>query len=307
MNRKFIDFIKLPESVRIPWVWGKWHNITNRWANEAIMKETIPESPLNSNPREETVTVSLTSFPARIHIAHIAIKSLFLQSYRPDRIVLWLAKSQFPDEVIPAELEELKKYGLEIYFCEHDILGHKKYFWSLIEQKENEIVVTYDDDIVYPPNSLEMLINTHKKFPRSIVCNRAQEFMADADGNVINPGGWKIISNEGVKKPSFKLNPSNGGGCLYPYDAVHEDARNIDVIVENALRGDDIWTMFMAAAKGTPIVKTRKYHRTFTVVADSQEQQLATGNVVGNNYMVMLDKLKNRYPEAWNRISAKEK
>ena len=39
--------------------------------------------------------VSLTSFPARINTAHLAINTLLQQTFKPDRIILWLASEQF--------------------------------------------------------------------------------------------------------------------------------------------------------------------------------------------------------------------
>ena len=42
--------------------------------------------------------VSLTSFPARIHLVHYAIYSLLRQSLKPNRIVLWLGEDKFPDK-----------------------------------------------------------------------------------------------------------------------------------------------------------------------------------------------------------------
>lgn len=302
MKRNIVELLKLPETWRIPFFGGKWYRWMMKLDNDIILKERLPDRPLNDEPRTKKVIVSLTSFPARIGYVHLAIKSLLLQTYRPDRIILWLADNQFPDRKLPEELYELQKCGLEIRYCEYDLFGHKKYYQSLIEQKENEIVVTYDDDIIYPPNSLKMLIKQHEKFPQSIICNRAQAYIKSADGEVINPGKWKTITSEGVRSPSFKLCPSTGGGCLYPYNALYHDAIDKDRIIKYALKGDDLWIMFMALQQGTSFVKTRKYHKTFTVVRESQSEQLAISNIIEDGYMKIFEELKKHYPEAYQRI-----
>ena len=306
MNRRLTEFFKIPESVRVPYFGGKWYRLMVKLDNQSILEEKLPADPLNREPREETVTVSLTSFPTRIPYVHLAIKSLMLQTYKPDRIVLWLAEDQFPTKELPAELLELQQLGLEIRYCSDNLFGHKKYFRALMEQEDNELIITYDDDIIYPPNSIERLIKAHKKFPHSIICNRAQAFLDGGDA-MINPGKWKTISSEGVGKESYRLCPSTGGGCLYPKGALHPDARDPEKIKTMALRGDDLWIMFMAYQQGTSLVKTRKYHRSFTVVNRTQEEQLATGNILENAYLGMLEKLIHAYPEAWQKITADTK
>lgn len=302
MNRKITELIKIPESIRIPYISGKWYQFLCDLDNRSIQREKIQQNPLNKKNREEVITLSLTSFPARINIVHLAIKSLLNQSVKADRIVLWLADSQFKDRKLPRELMDLKEYGLEICFCEEDLIGHKKHYMAIRNQRENELVVTYDDDIIYPKDSLERLINTHKKYPDCVICNRAQSIQIDQNGEIINPGRWKTISDIGVNSPTFKLLPSNGGGVLYPYGVLCKDSYEVEKIKELCLRADDLWMMFMALQNGTKTVKTRKYHRTFSVIGDSQEVQLATGNIVNNAYLKFLDNMINAYPDAWSRI-----
>lgn len=301
MNRAVSEKLKIPESVRIPYFGGRWYSFLCRCDNRRIREEVLPEHPLNTEPRKEKVILSLTSFPARIGSVHLAIKSLMTQTYRPDRIQLWLAQCQFPDGALPDELRALEAYGLEIRFCEEDLLGHKKHWKPIAAQKPDELIVTYDDDIIYPPDSLEKLIRTHEKFPDCVVCNRAQALAYEADGSVKNPGRWKTISDVGVKAPTYQLLPSNGGGVLYPYHAISADSYDAQKIRALALRADDLWMMFMALDKGCKTVKTVKYHRTFSVISDTQKEQLATGNIANGAYLDCLQRLTDAYPAGWQR------
>lgn len=306
MNRNITEFLKIPEAVRVPVLGGALYRYFTKLDNRSIIKEKLPQNPLNTEKRAEKVIVSLTSFPARIAYVHLAIKSLMLQSYKPDRIILWLAEEQFPTRELPKELTNLCSYGLEIYFVKDNLYGHKKYFYIFQGQKEGELVITYDDDLIYPTNSIERLIKTHAKYPTVIVCNRAQALAYDKNGDIKNPGRWDTISQVGLRKPSYKLCPSTGGGCLYPYNVLCEDAKRTHLIEELALKGDDLWIMFMASEKGTPILKTRKYHRWFTVIQSSQSVQLSTGNLINNEYFKTLEKLIQRYPLAWERIKGEK-
>lgn len=298
MNRKISEFFKFPETVRIPFFGGRWYWFLANLENKSILKENLPENPLNTDEREEKVIVSLTSYPARIPYVHLAIKSLMLQTYKPDRIILWLAEEQFPTKQLPKELTDLQKYGLEIIWM-HDIYGHKKYFYPVINQADNEVVITYDDDIIYSPDSIKRLIKTHSKHPGCLVCERGQVF---DERYIENPGAWRTISPIGVKKATFSMNPSPGGGCLIPKGAFHIDATNEEKIRALAYKNDDLWYMFMCAENGTKMIKTRKNHRTFTTVVGSQTEQMAFDNVINNRNAIIMKELKSTYPIAWQRI-----
>ena len=125
MNRNITEFLRFPEAVRIPLLGGILYRWFTKLDNNSIREEKLPKNPLNSEEREEQVIVSLTSYPARISYVHLAIKSLMLQSYKPDRIILWLAEEQFPDKKLPKKLTDLCQYGLEIIWMQ-DIYGNKK-------------------------------------------------------------------------------------------------------------------------------------------------------------------------------------
>ena len=120
------------------------------------------------------------------------------------------------------------------------------------------------------------------------------------------PGRWTTISSVGVKKPTYSMNGSPGGGMLIPKGAFYVDAIDEAKVRELAFRADDVWNMFMCAQNKTRMIKTRKYHKIFSTVEESQVEQLASGNVGGNNYAVVMEKLREAYPEAWRRIFTDE-
>ena len=300
MNRSITEKVKIYETMRIPILGGYWYRFISALEMKSIQKEVITDYPLNREIRDEIVIASLTSFPARIEYVRYAIKSLMLQTYKPDRIVLWLAEEQFPDKVLPKQLTDLMRFGLEILWTK-DLYGHKKYFHLIENQKENELVITFDDDIIYPPKCIERLMKKHQEFPKCVVCERAQAINRESE-RLLNPGRWNTISDVGVDKPSYSLNPSPGGGCLIPYGAFHKDAVNFEKIYKLAYKNDDLWYMFMCAQNGTKIIKTRKYHKIFTLVEESQVVQMATDNVIGNKNAEIMQGLIAEYPEAWDRI-----
>ena len=305
MKIKTLDFFKIPEGVRIPYFSGLLYRIITKKQRKEIVKLPTTKFSLNQEPREERIIVSLTSFPARINTVGYAIKSLFNQTVKPDRIILWLAETQFQDVELPNLLKELCEKGLEIRFCK-DLRSHKKYYFALQEQQANELVITYDDDLIYPEDSIERLYKKHKKFPNCIVCNRAQ-LCTEENGLLGKYNTWKVYASEGIKKPSTRLFPSTGGGALYPYQSVDEEAFNDEVMQVTALTADDLWMRFMSAKKGTKIIKTRKAHRTFSTLEGSQEEGLQQENCIGGENDRALERLSARYPDALAEILGKGK
>lgn len=132
------------------------------------------------------IVVSFTSFPERIGTAWVAAFTLLNQSIKPVHTILWLADSQFPGgKNIPESLLRLKKYGLEIRFCE-DIKSHKKYYHSMKEYP-NAVVVIADDDVFYPSNWLEKLIDKYRKYPNCVCCYWAHKITLE--NGIINKYG----------------------------------------------------------------------------------------------------------------------
>ena len=96
--------------------------------------------------RNPKLIVSLTSFPQRMYDVHYCLYSLLTQQLKPDKLILWLAESQFPNKEkdIPQKVLSLKENGLEIRWCE-DMGAYKKLLPSLKEYPD-DIIVTADDD-----------------------------------------------------------------------------------------------------------------------------------------------------------------
>lgn len=297
---RFLDFFKIPEGIRVPVLGGILYRVISFLQRKYIRSLKVDKVSLNTLPREETITVSLTSFPARIESVGYAIVSLFHQSMKPDRIVLWLAESQFPEKKMPDLLNRLQEKGLEICFCE-DLRSHKKYYYALQEQKENELIITYDDDLIYPEHSIECLYKKHLQFPDCIVCNRAQA--CEFEGNILLPyNTWKVNSPIGVKEPSSRLFPSTGGGTLYPYGTVNREAFCVESMKAYAWSADDLWMRFMSALNDTKIIKAKRFHKTFSVLENSQVESLQVENCIGGENDRAIKRLSEKYVRALDQI-----
>lgn len=296
MKIKTLDKFKVTEGVRVPYFGGLLYRKVSKWENKAIRKFSIDDFHLNDKARNEKIIVSLTSYSKRINSVGYAIKSLFRQTVLPDRIILWLAEEERENLVLPDLLKDLCDKGLEIRFCEN-LRSHKKYYFALKEQKENELVITYDDDIIYPEDSIERLYKKHLAFPDCIVCNRAEE-VEIKDGKLAPYERWHVHSSVGVKKPSARLFPSTGGGTLYPFKCLDKEVFNVDAIREYAFSVDDLWIGFMAAKSGVKFIKTRKNYKPFSTIQESQVVGLQQENCFSGGNDKAIAVLSEKYPEA---------
>lgn len=241
--------------------------------------------------RDEKIIISLTSFPKRIDSSYYAIKSLMHQSVKADKIILWLSTQQFPNLKIPDKFDKLKNKGLEIKFVNEDLKSHKKYYYILQEQRPNEIVITFDDDLIYGSTAVEKLINRHKEFPENVICNRGLAVSIDTEGKINRKVIERLYDDEGVDKPSFYIIPSTGAGCLYPYGVMPESTFVKDDLKTMAFSADDIWIWYNCLLAKKGIVKSQKISRALVEIKDSQIENLNQLNDMGGENDRILSRL----------------
>ena len=240
--------------------------------------------------------VSMTTFPARIGYVHLAIKSLLNQTVKPGKIILWLAREQFRDVKLPNHLLALCEYGLEIRYCEEDILAHKKYYYAMQEFPDHPIV-TYDDDIIYPEDSLEKLLAMHWQYPDAIICNRGREIAMDQT-SVAPYRYWKVSGRIPAGVPTYRVMASTGAGTLYPPHCMPEETFSIEKIRSLALTADDLWMKVMSIVGGVPVVKSQTRSKALCISKRKQEITLAHQNVDQSQNDRVIQELLTYYPQA---------
>lgn len=226
---------------------------------------------------DDSVIVSMTTFPARIGYVHLAIRSLLNQTVKPGKIILWLAKDQFCGVAIPPQLQVLCNYGLEIRYCDEDLLAHKKYYYAMQEYPDH-LIVTYDDDIIYPEDSLEKLLAMHQKHPEAIICNRGREIKV-AHGSVAPYRDWKVSGQVPAGVPTYLVMASTGAGTLYPPHCMPEETFDIQKIRALALTADDLWMKVMSIQGKVPVVKSQTRGKALCISKGKQDVTLAHRNV----------------------------
>ena len=229
----------------------------------------------------QSIIVSLTSFPQRINKMYYCLYSLLNQELKPYKVVLWLANTQFPNGLndVPLKIRKLKKFGLEIEFC-NDYKSYKKIIPSL-SKYNGKIIVTADDDVLYPENWLKELFEQHMRYPDKIICHRAHQIVFKDDA-VLPYTEWNSLSPD-ILGPSKDIVAIGVGGILYPAHIFDVSDFNYEEIKEVAPFTDDIYLKYIELKKNIDIVKVRKLSKELFIIGGTQEYRLSKRNVECDN------------------------
>jgi hypothetical protein len=239
------------------------------------------------------IIVSLTSFPNRIDRLWIVIESLLRQSYKPDLIILWLSKEQFNAiEELPKKLLNQQKKGLEIKLRDDDLKSHKKYFYAFKEYKD-DVIVTFDDDVIYSSKVLETLVRLNERFPLSICCNVGHQ-IAIGDGEIQPYNKWKQL--EAMMGPRYDISFIGVGGVLYPPGSLPKEVFNNDVFKKNCMNADDIWLKAMSLLGKATVVKS-DYFSNYLPVIHFNNKTLSSSNISLNKNDEQIKNVRNYYSQ----------
>jgi hypothetical protein len=238
--------------------------------------------------------VTLTSYGKRVNgKAPYAIRSLFCQTVQPDKIVLWLAHGTY----IPKSLKNLQRFGLEILFCE-DLKSYKKLLPAL-QTFPDDVLITADDDIYYPPEWFKMLKVSYLNDPKKIHCHRAHEIMLDEHKNIIPYTEWRHCVN--TIEYQKRIFPTGGAGAIYPPHSLSPDVIDIEKINKLCPYGDDIWFWAMAKLKGTGYTIIKNCIREIQGIGIDNDG-LWKINVVNKKNDEQIQNIIKEYPSVYENI-----
>ncbi len=230
------------------------------------------------NPHsEKKIIVSLTSFKDRLPYIELTLKSLLVQTIKPNRIVLWYSckREDFPDEILAYE-----RMGIEFIHVDEDIKGHKKYYYAMKEFPDY-IIVTVDDDTIYPKDFLEKLYDSYKEYPDEVSALRTHKITYDKNNKIKPYLKWRLDWNREYG-PSNDLIAIGNGGILYPPFFMDKTKIDITDIKKQCLDADDIWLKYVEYKNNIMVVKARYDHYWIFDVAEAQKMSLSFQNVLNN-------------------------
>ncbi|ETD27605.1 hypothetical protein [Helicobacter canis] len=290
-------------------VQGRILGVCNRSAREAIADlsrkaESSSQKPTPEPSKAKTppVLVSLTSFPARLPYLHHTLYSLFTQDYKDFHIALFLSSSEIAPSKLPLILKIFKKLGLlSIHFVEENLRAYKKLFYALQAYPEH-IIITIDDDQIYAPNTISLLLESYKKFPRAIHTHLAYDGAYMADILELDSAAYCAIIKE--SSPHLALASVGVSGVLYPPRAFSQEFFNTQAIVSLAPYNDDLWFYVMSVLSDMPkvLVQGALEHPKESSIAQDESPNLWEINCEQHRNYDQLRALLRAYPQARAKI-----
>lgn len=250
------------------------------------------------------VIVSLTSYPKRIHTVYKVIESLWNQKKCADRIILYLSIEEFPQKAsdLPKELVEMIEVnGFHIEWVEGNLKSHKKYYDAL-QQYENDIVITVDDDIKYADTLISDLIESYERFPNAISARRARVILKKED-SLEAYQEWDTYVERYANLLRMDLCAIGVGGILYPPHSATKEWIDKEKIVRLADNQDDLWLKCNELMSGIPVTYVVPTQNDISVEG-TQESALSLKNMCQGENDICIDKLceymRNNHSEIFN-------
>lgn len=239
------------------------------------------------------VIVSLTTHGKRIYDVHVAIESIMQGCIKPNRIILWISED-YKNTILPLPLQKQKERGLEIRYCK-DIRSYTKLIPALQCFPEASII-TIDDDIIYPHDTLECLINANKEYPNCICANWIREIPRNLEKEYISFLKWtQIFETEEVCERFFF---EGFAGVLYPPHSLDPEVFNETVFLDICKYADDVWFNAMALKIGTKVKYAWKHYSLASFIFNEDGQCVALQNVNNKGEIlndIQIKSVYNRY------------
>ena len=264
-----------------------------------LAKKPTPEP---SKAQTPPVLVSLTSFPARLPYLHHTLYSILTQDYKDFHIALFLSSSEVRPDELPRIVKIFARLGLlSIHFVEENLRAYKKLFYALQAYPEH-IIITIDDDQIYDPKLLSLLLESYKKFPHAIHTHLAYDGAYMADILELDSAAYCAIIKE--SSPHLALASVGVSGVLYPPSPFSQEFFNTRAIVSLAPLSDDLWFFVMSVLNDVPkvLVKNALEHPKESSIAQDESPNLWEINCEQNRNYDQLRALLEAYPQARAKI-----
>jgi hypothetical protein len=217
------------------------------------------------------------------------------QTVRPKKIILWLSDEQFKEQPLPHRLTELVGDYFEIRFVKGDIRSHKKYHYVLNEYPQS-LILLIDDDLYYPTNMLEKMIDYSERYKDSVICRYGNIMKYNKDGL---PLPYKIWWPDNKLVTTFSENVDfffgTGGGCLLKKSLLYKDVLDIEKALSLAPIADDVWINAMVNLGKTKKIKIPC--GLLMEITNNSNKTLCSENVGENKNDSQISKVNSYYKE----------
>ncbi|MBL6611465.1 MAG: zinc-binding alcohol dehydrogenase [Flavobacteriaceae bacterium] len=219
------------------------------------------------------LVASVKSFAPRLHLVHLAIRSVWNDEVIPQHTVLVLHQKH--RESLPNSIKELEKAGLEIVFVDND-RSHFKLLGAFSVHSSMP-VVTFDDDVIYQKNWLNTLYQTHLQFPDRVVALQTRIISRSEKGDWLAYKNWPTSYQNQIS--SVATLPIGGAGVLYPPNFNTPELSNIKLIELLCPKADDLWFKTMGLLRNFKVVIPEDLPKSSLPIIGSQTVSLGKENI----------------------------
>lgn len=241
------------------------------------------------NNNKEKIIVSFTTYPARLKCLLLVVGSIVRQTLKPNEIVLYLSKEQFENLNHPI-FKSIQKQGVKINLIDDDLRSHKKYFYAM-QEYENDIIITIDDDIIYDRHLIRDLYKSYLRHPNAVSARRVHKIKFGENKKVLPYSKWDYDTKELRDIESTKLVATGCGGILYPPHVLHKDWKDIEGIKKTCICADDLWLKIMEILNNKPVVLAKSKNYKLKHVWGTNLNGLAVNNVQKDGNDTQLKKI----------------
>lgn len=257
---------------------------------------------------DTSLVVSLTTYHERLPYVYLTLESVLAQRVDVDYAV----KLYLSDEDIlkvgrlPKELLRLKRRGVQIISKEENLRSYKKLVY---ETESNVPVVIADDDVFYPKDWLQSLVDVARKFDwRCVVAHRGHPLILYSSTIA---SYREILSSSHINsrrlEPSYSFMPTGVGGVLYPAGCLNEKFSASQLFSVLAPDADDIWFKVCSLEAGYKAVQTRRKNINYLSVLPVQKTGLFRADSSDQKNDFALSRTFQAFPHAFDLIKKEQK
>ena len=190
--------------------------------------------------RQKKILVSFTSYFERFGYLMSVIESIKKQTLLPKKIILVLYEKDY-------NKVNINLTNIEIIKVKEDIKPHKKYYYTMQKYRDYAII-TLDDDIYYPTDTIMSLYESYINHP-NIISGRRTHLIKYTNNFQIDKYIKWICQQSNILDSNYNLFITTGAGALYPPDILNIEDNYLNLIKET-ITTDDITLKYFEINKG---------------------------------------------------------
>lgn len=201
------------------------------------------------------ILISLTVIHTRLAKLHLTLHSLLQQDYNNFEVCVHASKEPFLLDQgisdVPREVQRLISDDSRLSWRWVPNIGPYRKLLPVLNKMidEDQLIVTADDDTIYPQGWLSTLVQYYSLF--NCVISFRSHFIAISDGGFAPYRSW--MTHGIVENPSELVLPTGKDGVLY--HSSHFDRRVLDFVraLDLAPTADDLWFKWHTAVNNVPV------------------------------------------------------